>query len=319
MVALVVLLAVVVGLLTVLVIGLLRSYGEVLRRLHEAGIGTDPAGATAGAGTAAGAADDAASIAARLDPGVAPPRQGADEDLLPAVVDVAGVTPSGDAVAVGVRSSGRITLLAFLSSGCSTCAGFWAALRGGERLSVVGTEVRVVVITGGPRNEQPAQVAMLAGPDRTVVMSDDAWQHYAVPATPYFVLVDGGQGVLGEGSAMGWTQLVGLLQRAVADRGLDLQSSATTPASAALAGPGPSPDDPGARGGPGRAARTDAALRAAGIEPGDARLYRSPLGPDAGPVPPVGPDAPAAPAADAPPHPAAGPGTAVPPAGGGRP
>jgi hypothetical protein len=307
MVALVVLLAVVVGLLTVLVIGLLRSYGEVLRRLHEAGIGTDPAAAT-GAGTTAGAGDDAASIAARLDPGVAPPRQGADEDLLPEVADVAGVTPSGDAVAVGVRSSGRITLLAFLSSGCGTCAGFWAALRGGERLSVAGTEVRVVVITGGPRNEQPAQVAILAGPDRTVVMSDEAWQHYAVPATPYFVLVDGGQGVLGEGSAMGWTQLVGLLQRAVADRGLDLQSSAVTPASAALAGPGVPAGDSGTRGGPGRAARTDAALRAAGIEPGDARLYRSPLGPDGA----VGPDTAGGP------HTTGGPDTAVPPVGGGQ-
>ena len=38
MVSVMVLLAVVVSLLTVLVIGLLRSYGEVLRRLHDAGL-----------------------------------------------------------------------------------------------------------------------------------------------------------------------------------------------------------------------------------------------------------------------------------------
>jgi len=278
MTALVVLLAVVVALLTILVIGLLRSYGEVLRRLHEAGIGLEE-GSGHGAAAANAPVDavaEAADIARRLEGGVAPPRQGADEAFLPAVADVAGVTPTGDAVAVGLRGSDRVTMLAFLSSGCGTCAAFWAALRNGERLAVNGRDVRLVVVTGGPRNEQPSLVAGLAGPGLTVVMSDEAWQHYAVPATPYFVLLDGRTGVLGEGSAMGWAQLVGLLERAVADRGLDLESGSAVPTislpgGSPLAGPVPGGD------GPGRAARVDAALLAAGIGPGDEQLYGNPF------------------------------------------
>lgn len=278
MTALVVLLAVVVALLTILVVGLLRSYGEVLRRLHEAGIGVDgqvPAAAR-GTATPASAVEEAADIARRLDAGVAPPRQGVDESFLPEVVDVAGVTPDGDAVGVGLRSSGRVTMLAFLSSGCGTCAGFWAALRAGEGLAVNGQDVRLVVVTGGPRNEQPAVVASLAGPDLVVVMSDEAWQHYAVPATPYFVLVDGGQGILGEGSAMGWSQLVGLMERAVRERGFELQ---TWTGSSGAPGGGAHRAGGAARGetGPPREARADAALLAAGIGPGDDQLYRNPL------------------------------------------
>ena len=42
MTALVVALAVVVGLLTVLVIGLLRSHADILRALHELGVDLDP-------------------------------------------------------------------------------------------------------------------------------------------------------------------------------------------------------------------------------------------------------------------------------------
>lgn len=291
MTALVVLLAVVVLLLTILVVGLLRSYGEVLRRLHEAGIGVDgqvPAAAR-GTATSASAVEEAADIARRLDAGVAPPRQGVDESFLPEVVDVAGVTPDGDAVGVGLRSSGRVTMLAFLSSGCGTCAGFWAALRAGEGLAVNGQDVRLVVVTGGPRNEQPAVVASLAGPDLVVVMSDEAWQHYAVPATPYFVLVDGGQGILGEGSAMGWSQLVGLLERAVRERGFELQTWTGSSGGSGGSGGGAARGETGPR----REARADAALLAAGIGPGDDQLYRNPLDAPGGPESEPGNDGPA--------------------------
>lgn len=300
MVGLVLLLAVVVAMLTVLVIGLLRSYGEVLRRLHEAGLGLEaggPAAPTAGAGAPGRGVDEAADIAGRLDAGVAPPRQGDAEAWLPAVVDVVGVTPAGDAVAVGLRGSDRVTMLAFLSSGCGTCANFWAALRNGEQLAVGGRAVRLVVVTGGPQHEAPAAVAALAGAQLTVVMSDDAWQHYAVPATPYFVLLDGAQGILGEGSAMGWAQLVGLLERAVNDRGFDLQSSSSTPASVIDLRPGSAPArgaaNPAPVRGAERADRVDAALLAAGIGPGDEQLYRAPFDPGPGPGPgsaaPAGP------------------------------
>lgn len=283
--SLVVLLAVVVAMLTVLVIGLLRSYGEVLRRMHQAGLGADALDDPPAAGGAAGH-DEAADIARRLDASVpAPPPAGAPS---PEVVDVAGVTPSGDAVAVGLRGGDRVTMLAFLSSGCGTCAGFWAALRSGNRLQVDGREVRTVVVTAAPANETPAAVARLAGRDLGVVMSDDAWRHYAVPATPYFVLVDAASGIVGEGSAMTWPQLVGLLGRAVEDRGFELSVE-----------PGDRSTDPtGSHGGRSpaghhahtmpsgmarsaerqavREARADAALLAAGIAPGDERLYGAP-------------------------------------------
>ena len=42
---------------------------------------------------------------------------------------VAGVTPTGDARAVAVDNSDDLTLLGFLSSGCTGCAAFWDALQ----------------------------------------------------------------------------------------------------------------------------------------------------------------------------------------------
>lgn len=297
--SLVVLLSVAVALLTVLVIGLLRSYGEVLRRLHEAGIGAE--GAETGAssvGTArlasaarnvgvgsAGSGDsgamsgsggggdpEAADIARRLDPAVPAPRE--NGAVLPEIVDISGVTPAGDAIAVGLRRSEQATMLAFLSSGCTTCSGFWEPLRRGERLTIGDREIRVVVVTAGAANERPAAVAALAGPDLTVVMSEQAWSHYAVPATPYFVLLDSTLGILGEGSALTWTQLLGLMARAVTDRGFTLSSTVARAAAGRRRGPADVVD---LRGGTQRELRADEALRAAGILPGDERLYQPPL------------------------------------------
>jgi hypothetical protein len=271
MLSLVVLLAVVVALLVLLVIGLLRSYGEVLRRLHAAGIGLEDAAGppVAGSSGAGSPVDEAAEIARRLDPAVAPPRTG--EAASPVVADIGGQTPSGDAVVVGLRGEDRITLLAFLSSGCTTCAGFWEPLRAGERVAVGGRDVRLVVVTGGPQHERPTAIAALAGGELTVVMSDVAWQHYAVPATPYFVLVDGEQ-VIGEGSALAWGQLVGLLERAVADRGLTFPAAPASSRSADRRA-----NERRRPAGSARGARVDAALLTAGITPGDPRLFESPI------------------------------------------
>jgi hypothetical protein len=277
---LVILQTIVLGLLTVLVIGLLRSHGDVLRRLHELGAGHPDGAAAPGP-----APDPAADIAGRLAPGVAPPKA-----ELTRAVDVAGVNPRGGAVSVGLAGAGRLTMLAFLSSGCSTCAGFWQALREGRRLVVSGRDVRVVVVTGAPEHEHPAAIGNLAGPELTVVMSGGAWADYAVPATPYFVLVDGERGVIGEGSAAGWPQLAGLVERAVSDRGFVLVeegAAATGPAAGTATGPiagtatGPIAGPPAPvvdlRGGPAREDRVDAALLRAGIGPGDERLYQPPI------------------------------------------
>lgn len=173
-------------LLGTLVAGLLRSHAEILRRLHDAGLGGAEVRHTA--------------------VGVAEPRP----DVPPAN-DISGTTPSGAAAAISV-TEGR-TLLAFLSTGCSVCAEFWQALR--HRPEVPGGG-RIVVVTQGTEAESPALVAEVAPPGVRVVMSSPAWQDYRVPVSPYFVLVDSGATV-GEGAAATWDQVVSLLGQAVAD------------------------------------------------------------------------------------------------------
>src|SRR5260221_10799796 len=121
MTVLVVLESIVLALLIALVIGLLRTHAEVLRRLHELGAGIYDTEA---------ARTSAADLSGRVADGVAAPR--ADTAPRAVVVDITGVTPRGSAVSVSVGGDGRLTLLAFLSSGCTTCADFWRAWRAGE-------------------------------------------------------------------------------------------------------------------------------------------------------------------------------------------
>src|ERR1700759_3437137 len=105
MVAIVSVETVLLVLLLVLVAGLLRSNAEILRRLGPAEAEGD-----AGAGVPS------------------PPAAPARPPGAPAV-PVAGPTPAGDALALDFGAAARgPTLLAFLTSGCATCAGFWETL-----------------------------------------------------------------------------------------------------------------------------------------------------------------------------------------------
>jgi hypothetical protein len=156
----------------------------------------------------------------------------------------------GDARAVSLTNSGgRRTLLAFLSSGCATCAGFWHDLQfGGLDIG----DVRVVIVTKGPDMEVPAEVRALSTGGVPVVMSTEAWTEYRVPASPFFVLVDGGTGRrIGHGVAAHTAQLTDLVRRAGQDVSLR---------------------DPHLDG-PAREAANDALLVAAGITPGHRSLY----------------------------------------------
>jgi hypothetical protein len=84
-------------------------------------------------------------------------------------------------------------------------------------------------------------------------MSDEVWQSFKVPMTPYFMLVDGAGMVIGEGAAASWKHLLGLLRQSAADAtSIDLTN--------------PSKKDP-----------PDRQLKAAGVLPGDPSLYESPL------------------------------------------
>ena len=170
MIALVVVVTFVVLVLGVLVAGLLRSHADILRSLHELGVGVG---------------DPAVSEQQSTPPVVT------GQSLVGAPVqDVAGVTPAGDARAVSVTNGEQLTLLAFLSSGCSTCSTFWQALQEPERLGLPHG-VRSVIVTKGPDLEIPSEVASKATGRIPVVMSTEAWLDYQVPGSPFFVLVDG--------------------------------------------------------------------------------------------------------------------------------
>jgi len=105
-VALVVVSTFVVLLLGVLVAGLLRSHADILRSLHELGVGVgDPA--TTKASTTA-------TLPAHIPTagGADPPAPSTAPGLGPAPT-VAGVTPSGDARAIAVDNNDGLTLLGF--------------------------------------------------------------------------------------------------------------------------------------------------------------------------------------------------------------
>jgi hypothetical protein len=215
-------------LLLLLVAGLLRSHAEILRRLGPAGAETESL--------------------------IGPPAEfrAAVEGPAPALT---GPTPGGDVVTLDFAGGAAApTLLAFLTSGCSSCAGFWETL--GERR--LPPEVQTVIVTHGPDRERPARLRSLAPPGLPVVMSSGAWEDYQVPGAPYFVLVDGA--VHGEGVATTWPALASLVGDAIEDR------------REARRGPPVSPGEaPGA--GTARARRVEETLAAAGIGPEHPSLY----------------------------------------------
>jgi hypothetical protein len=210
MVAIVSVETVVLVLLVILVAGLLRSHAEILRRL--------------GPGESGGPAS--APRRARATPAPA----------------IAGTTIEGDAVTLDFAGgAGPPTLLAFLSSGCSTCEGMWEGL--GERRLPDG--IQTVIVAHGAERERPARLRSLATGEVPVVMSSAAWEDYGVPGAPYFVLVDGD--IRGEGTATTWEGLASLVSDAIADVREAMQ--------------------------PDRARRVDGAFAAAGIGPDDPSLY----------------------------------------------
>ncbi len=190
MVALVAIETVLLVLLVVLVAGLLRSHAEILRRLGPAG--------------------EPGSFASPAPPSAARPRG-------THAADVTGATPEGDLVHLAFEGRGSPpTLLAFLTSGCGTCAGFWAELgRPGDAERALPAEVQTVIVTHGAERESPSRLRSLATGEVPVVMSSQAWEDYEVPGSPYFVLVDGG--VRGEGVATTWPQLASMVADAIAD------------------------------------------------------------------------------------------------------
>jgi hypothetical protein len=227
---------IVLAVLAVLVAGLLRAYATVLRRLHALD----------------GGGDGAREF--RLDP--APSTVTSREEWTEAH-DVAGQSVSGEIVHTRVVGAEHDTVLLFLSSGCASCATFWAELATPPNLPA---HTRLVVITQGEEFESRAGLAELAAPELDVLMSTEAWQDYEVPGSPHVVYVDGRTGrVRGEGTGQSWGQVAQLLARASGDPGfVDGRPRARKPARDAEV-----------------EAAVDRELLAAGIMPGDPRLYAS--------------------------------------------
>jgi hypothetical protein len=225
MAALIAIETVVLAMLTLLVAGLLRSHATILRRLHELGAGLDPDGAA---------------------PATAPVHLTTPPADFAAAADIVGVGLVDDLVAVRVGAVAHRTLLAFLSSGCSTCHAFWDAFAAPAQLGLPA-DVRVVVVAKGTEAESGSALSAVVPDGVTVVQSSDAWHDYNVPGSPYFVLVDGRSArVIGEGTGVSWPQVLGLLLQAARD---------TEPRDAT------------------NETRIDHELLAAGIGPGDRSLY----------------------------------------------
>ena len=205
------------ALLAFVVVGLLRSHAEMLRRLpgedeaHPGVPGPRPVALEdRRSGADAAPAVDAPRIPAHL-PG--PRAQTAS------AVDLSGRTLEGDAVVTPVATAGAPTLVAFLSSGCLTCRTFWDGLRAGAHLPMPDG-ARVVVVTKDRDQESPSRLRDLAPADVPVVMSSEAWGAYGVSLSPFFVMVGADGEVRGEGAASSWEQVRSLLADAVADEEL---------------------------------------------------------------------------------------------------
>lgn len=244
MTAVVAVLVVVTALLSVVVVSLLRSHADILRVLHDAGLHQE--------GHLSGTV---APVRPRLLED--PPDEGSA--LSADALDITGVTPGGDAVSVSLSAAPR-TLLAFLSSGCLTCRELWETIdtEGVPGLHELGA--RLVVVGKGAREESPAALTELAVTSAPTVLSSEAWAHFGVPVSPYFVLVDGVQRrVIGEGAGRSWAQVVRLLQQSLADAGEDVTPRAGMDRRTFMTGRD-------------RERRADRALFDAGIQPGDPSL-----------------------------------------------
>lgn len=223
MAAVVVALGLLTTLLSIVVVSLLRSHAEIIRALHDLGVNLDPY--------------ETAEAAPRTVAGLPTPRRVGART----VGDIVGVAPGGGPTQVGVVGPGRRTLLAFLTTGCLTCRGFWQSLS--SHVDVAGAQI--VIVTKDPSEESEGAVIELAPAATPVVMSSSAWDAYAVNVAPYFVLVDGDRGeIVGEGAAASWDQVRRLLEQAVADASVPQRNRG---ADEALAASGIGPDHPSLR------------------------------------------------------------------------
>jgi hypothetical protein len=232
MVVVTILIAVLLAVALLYIVALLRSHADILRRL---------------------AALEERTAHGAPSPEFAEPHHGAPAIGGGEVVTagaISGTTLHGDSATLSFGPGSPVTLLAFLTSGCASCAPLWAGLHDARDLASVAQ--RVAVVTHDPARESPTRLERLAPAGTDVIMSSAAWADYAVPGSPHFVLTDGAGGILGRGSALSWSQLQTMLADARADARRAADPARTTAE---------------------RAQRSEGALASSGIGPGHPSLY----------------------------------------------
>lgn len=219
----------VILLLAILVGGLLKSHAEILRQLHSLGVSEDGS----------------------VTVGTAQTRPKTTGFERAPSTTLTGVDLDGGTRSISLEHGRNDTLLAFLSSGCLSCETFWKEFSGDFDLPTPDT--RTVIVTKGPNSESPSKVKELAPSRIPLLMSDEVWDTFKVPMTPYFMLVDGNGLVIGEGAASSWRHLLGMLRQSTAD-GASIRLTTG-----------------------GRNDYTEDHLRSSGLHPGDPSLYENPL------------------------------------------
>ena len=224
---LVIAMSVVVVILGLLVVGLLRSHAEILRRLESLGAGLD----------------------GRHDHDTGRITLSRKTSHLDRDVRVTGLTPQGEPVVTTLSAGSDPILVAFLSTTCSSCTSFWEGLES-STMYFGGNRHRVVIVTLGEAEESPTRAQTMAKAGADVIMSSTTWNEFGVPGAPYFVLIEPGTGsTLGEGSAMSYESLVEFLTDATNDQTWDLETfrsplSEETRIDSELRRAGLLPDDP---------------------------------------------------------------------------
>ncbi len=169
-----------------LVAGLLRSHAEILRTLS--GSGSRHGGSELPSDERVGGVREA--------------------------LEFEGVTLGGEEVLVSTISDKSRLLLAFLSSGCSSCRGIWRGLL--DHSDQLPPDTAVLVVTKDREEESVSRLRKLGAADVPLVMSSPAWEAYRVPGSPYFVYLDG-ETVRGEGAAHSWQSALSFVEDEIAD------------------------------------------------------------------------------------------------------
>ncbi len=184
-------LALLVGLLAILTVGLLRTQAELLKTLNKLGVRLDEE-------------ESAAPIV------ITPVGRSAAHEIV-------GANPNGDPVVKSVVTGSDPVLVSFLSTTCTSCSEFWEAIDSDEMM-IHNARYRVLVVTLGPDEESPTRAMKLSRGDVDVIMSSDAWSRFEVPGAPYFVVVNPADGrIIGEGTAANMSALSTFLGDAAGD------------------------------------------------------------------------------------------------------